>query len=262
MGLLSVSHHAALTVAAADSPLTRQQIYDQEGFVKNWIAPMPNAPIAAAGANDPSGMSGERFIVQNWSTNYKSIPVGGNGLSFVSDPFSGGSSPIVSGGKLPGVYGGSPKDGCSGGKTSADCLTVRLMWREVGHGEVYAYIPTPPSSNFCKDDQVMCNDKYGISVGRGMIYFTAGVWSHIDVVMELNEPASKQNGKLKVYLDGNRVITMDNVPYRTTGMVGFQGLMFSSFFGGADPSYATPVDTSVYFKNLQMSVGEPATLYE
>jgi hypothetical protein len=38
--------------------------------------------------------------------------------------------------------------------------------------------------------------------------------------------------------------------------------MFSSFFGGSDPSYATPVDTTVYFRNVQLSVGEPATLYD
>lgn len=45
-------------------------------------------------------------------------------------------------------------------------------------------------------------------------------------------------------------------------MVGFQGLLFSSFFGGSDPTYATPVDTSVYFRNVQLSVGAPAKLYE
>jgi hypothetical protein len=40
-------------------------------------------------------------------------------------------------GKLPGVYGGSPYDGCSGGvqSTGANCLTMRLMWRPNGAGE-------------------------------------------------------------------------------------------------------------------------------
>lgn len=82
------------------------------------------------------------------------------------------------------------------------------------------------------------------------------------MVMELNEPAGNSNGTLQVYQDGNLAIQMNNIPYRSTGMVGFQGLMFSSFFGGSDPTYATPVDTMVYFKNVQMSVGPPAVLYE
>lgn len=40
-------------------------------------------------------------------------------------------------GKLPGIYGGTPYDGCSGGvqSTGANCLTMRMMWRQNGVGE-------------------------------------------------------------------------------------------------------------------------------
>ncbi|KAG0347521.1 hypothetical protein BG004_007598 [Podila humilis] len=168
------------------------------------------------------------------------------------------------GGKLPGVYGGSAYGGCSGGvqATGQDCLTMRMMWRPSGIGEVYAYIPADAHSDFCKNAAVICNDQYGKSIGRGLIYFQPGTWTRLDMVMELNEPAGSTNGTLKVYQNGNLVMDMNNLPYRTSGMVGFQGLMFSSFFGGSDPSYATPVDTKVFFKNVQMSVGQPAVLYE
>lgn len=84
----------------------------------------------------------------------------------------------------------------------------------------------------------------------------------MDMVMSLNKPAGNSNGTLQVYQNGALVIQLDDIPYRTSGMVGFQGLMFSSFFGGSDPTYATPVDTSVYFRNVQLSVGQPATLYQ
>ncbi|KAI7827002.1 hypothetical protein BC939DRAFT_446468 [Gamsiella multidivaricata] len=139
---------------------------------------------------------------------------------------------------------------------------MRLMWRPNGLGEVYAYVPADAKSSLCQTPEVLCNDQYGKSIGRGLIYFTPGTWTHIDMVMVLNEPAGNQNGTLQVYQNGNLLISMNNIPYRSTGMVGFQGLMFSSFFGGSDSSYATPVDTSVYFKNVQLSVGQPATLYE
>lgn len=41
------------------------------------------------------------------------------------------------GGKLPGVYGGAPYDGCSGGTqaTGTNCVTMRVMWRGSGAGE-------------------------------------------------------------------------------------------------------------------------------
>ncbi|KAF9113917.1 AP-3 complex subunit sigma-1 [Mortierella sp. AM989] len=296
-------------------PITRDQLYAQGGFVRDWVAPMPTAPIAGSSVSGGSP-GGEKFVVRNWPTTYKNIAIGGNDISFIADPLNATSSghvmqvnypkgsyapslgPVtggtqfyaapfgdktpfekimvsydvlfpngfnwVLGGKLPGIYGGTPYEGCSGGiqSTGSNCLTMRFMWRPNGLGEVYAYIPADAESKFCENPEVMCNDQYGKSIGRGQIYFTQGNWNHLDMVMELNEPAGNQNGTLRVYLNGNQVISMNNVPYRSTGMVGFQGLMFSSFFGGADVSYATPVDANVYFKNIQLSVGQPATLYE
>lgn len=126
----------------------------------------------------------------------------------------------------------------------------------------YAYVPADPRSEFCRNSEVICNDQYGKSIGRGQIYFQPGTWTRLDIVMELNEPAGTSNGTLQVYQNGNLAVSMSDIPYRTSGMVGFQGLMFSSFFGGSDPSYATPVDTRIFFRNVEMSVGPPAKLYE
>ncbi|KAF9933844.1 hypothetical protein FBU30_004240 [Linnemannia zychae] len=310
--------------AGSAAALTRDQIFEQGGFLQNWIAPMPNYSIQTSTANPTN--NGERFLVQNWATTFHSIQIGGQDISFVSDPFSitsvtsGSNStsasnttvlqlnypkgsyapsigPVMGGthfyakpfgdktpfskmlvsydvafpsgfnwvlaGKLPGIYGGSTYDGCTGGiqSTGANCLTMRLMWRQNGVGEVYAYVPADPKSSFCNNPEVLCNDQYGKSIGRGQIYFQPGVWTRLDMVMELNEPAGNSNGTLQVYQNGNLVVHLDNVPYRSTGMVGFQGLLFSSFFGGSDPTYATPVDQSIYFRNVQLSVGEPAKLY-
>ncbi|KAG0023127.1 hypothetical protein BGZ82_010816 [Podila clonocystis] len=316
----------ASNFVAAD-PLTRDQLYAQNGFVQNWVAPMPSSPIRAANSSN-SNNSGEKYLVQNWKTTFHTIAIGGNDISFVTDPFGGqptaaggtgtGTNSSISnqvlqlfypkgsyapsmgitggtqfyaapfgqqqfskmmvsydvafpdgfiwqnGGKLPGIYGGAAYDGCSGGAqaTGANCVTMRLMWRGSGAGEVYAYVPADPKSKFCQTPEVQCNDVYGKSIGRGLIYFRPGQWTRLDMIMSLNEPAGNQNGQLQVYMNGNQVISLDNIPYRTTGMVGFQGLMFSSFFGGSDPSYATPVDTNVFFRNVQLSVSEPAPLYD
>ncbi|KAG0376322.1 hypothetical protein BGX24_007906 [Mortierella sp. AD032] len=313
--------------ALADAPLTHDQLYAQYGLVKNWVAPMPGTPIAASGLNNsqPGPDTGAGYILHNWSTNYKTITVGANDISFVADPFpssppaaasnnnstnsqvmqvnypkgsyapkagpvTGGTSfyakpfgddtPFekmmisydvafpsgfdwVLGGKLPGIYGGQIHS-CSGGNQSTgdNCLSMRLMWRQDGGGEVYAYIPVEDNSNFCKNSNVQCNDKFGKSIGRGLLYFPPATWTRVDMVMQLNEPAGYNNGILDVYINGFKAISMNTVPYRTTGMVGFQGLMFSTFFGGNTPQYATPVDTAVFFRNVQLSVGEPARLYE
>lgn len=54
---------------------------------------MPGTPIAAAGVNatQPGVDTGAGYILHNWSTNYKTITVGANDISFVADPFPSSS---------------------------------------------------------------------------------------------------------------------------------------------------------------------------
>lgn len=90
----------ATAVTAEAAALTRDQIYAQGEFVKNWIAPMPSSPIQSIRSmrsnnnnNDNSNTtpatpsSGEEYIVQSWVTSSRSIEMGGNDISFVKDPF-------------------------------------------------------------------------------------------------------------------------------------------------------------------------------
>lgn len=41
---------------------------------------------------------------------------------------------------------------------------------------VYAYIPTP--NGLCKDDGIICNSDFGVSVQRGSFSFVAGQYVH------------------------------------------------------------------------------------
>ncbi|KAF9438052.1 hypothetical protein BGZ76_010001 [Entomortierella beljakovae] len=270
-------------ISIAASSVSKGNLSGDKYIVQNWDTTYKNIAIGGDDISfvpDPLN-STEQVLKINYPKGSYAPSVGPimGGTQFYAAPF-GHETPFekmmvsydvlfptgfdwVLGGKLPGIYGGTPYHGCSGGlqSTGTSCLTMRYMWRQAGTGEVYAYVPAESGSKFCNNPEVMCSDQYGKSIGRGLIYFPQGQWNHLDMVMELNEPAGNQNGTLRVHLNGKQVISLNNIPYRSTGMVGFQGLMFSSFFGGADPSYATPVDTNVYFKNIQLSVGQPAELY-
>jgi len=102
----------------------------------------------------------------------------------------------VQGGKLPGLRGGPDPNACGGGsQPDGTCFSTRIMWRKSGDGEgayvapvvsvpvpqlsapfilplAYAYILTP--NNLCGDQNVLCNDDYGTSLGRGQFRFQAG----------------------------------------------------------------------------------------
>jgi hypothetical protein len=144
---------------------------------------------------------------------------------------------FVKGGKLPGLYGGKVTsgqhipDGTNG-------LSKRYMWRTAGAGEVYAYLPT--------------SQVHGTSLGRGNWSWPTGDWACVEQHVELNNPHSA-DGKITVWLNGKQVLVQDNLTFRTTSSLKINGLFFSTFFGGGDSTWATPVDQHVDFAAFSIS---------
>ncbi|MFE6893575.1 polysaccharide lyase [Streptomyces sp. NPDC057694] len=131
---------------------------------------------------------------------------------------------FVKGGKLPGLYGGTDT---SGGRIpdGTDGLSTRYMWRSGGRGEVYAYLPT--------------SKVHGTSLGRGSWSWPVGRWTCVEQSVVLNRPG-RRDGSVTVDLDGRRVFDRDGLEFRTTDDLRIAGVFFSTFFGGGDPSWATP----------------------
>ncbi|KAK9767072.1 hypothetical protein K7432_003382 [Basidiobolus ranarum] len=157
----------------------------------------------------------------------------------------------VKGGKLPGLFGGSADLGCTGGREANgyNCFSTRLMWREGGVGEVYAYIPKSLNRKLCSRSDTTCNSEYGTSIGRNF-RFNAGSWNKVDLFVQLNT-GNEQNGYLKLYVNGKLQVDLSNLVYRSADDLYADTFEFSSFFGGSTPDYATPVDTNVYIKNIK-----------
>jgi len=157
----------------------------------------------------------------------------------------------VKGGKLPGLRGGPVLNGCDGGKqpNGSDCFSARLMWRTDGEGEVYAYIP---QTDLCNDSGIICNSDFGISVDRGSFSFPSGQWSRISLLVQLNSPPSESNGFVAMYFNDVAAISQSGLQMRSSSAATAGGLFFSTFFGGNDSTWATPVDTHTYFRNFQL----------
>jgi hypothetical protein len=160
----------------------------------------------------------------------------------------------VKGGKLPGLRGGLNSTGCSGGNQAdgLSCFSTRLMWRKDGSGEVYAYIPTPPS--LCSKKSVTCNPDYGLSIQRGNFNFSigGGQWMRLTLFVQLNNPPTVDNGYIQLYINDTLVISQSNLQIRAADSVAANGFYFSTFFGGSDSSWATPVTTHTYFRNIRL----------
>lgn len=145
---------------------------------------------------------------------------------------------FVKGGKLPGLYGGV---GATGGKVpdGESGFSTRFMWRAKGAGEVYAYLPT--------------SKEHGTSLGRGKWRFAPGKWHLIEQAVNLNTP-DRKDGRIRVWFDEKLVLDEQELVFRTTDKLKVEGILFSTFFGGDDASWATPEATHTDF--AAFAVGE------
>ena len=152
---------------------------------------------------------------------------------------------FVKGGKLPGLCGAdnneAPSTGCNTGggyPTGYDGWSARGMWREDGVLENYIYHAS--QRNYYGDDEF-----WDVSA-------TPGRWHRIQHRVALNTPG-KKNGVLEAWLDGKKVLSLNNIEYRKTASIGINLFYFSTFFGGNDASWAPSTDQTINFDNFVIS---------
>lgn len=144
---------------------------------------------------------------------------------------------FVKGGKLPGLYGGT----VTGGQRipdGTDGFSTRYMWRAEGAGEVYAYLPTSVDA--------------GTSLGRGCWTFPTGRWTQVEQHVRLDTPGAS-DGTIAVRVDGEPVLLRTGLTFRSTTDLRIEGVFLSSFFGGGDSSWATPVDQYLDLADVEVA---------
>ncbi|KAL3853574.1 hypothetical protein ACJMK2_017108 [Sinanodonta woodiana] len=170
------------------------------------------------------------------------------------------------GGKLPGLWGGD-RD-CSGGRISDHCFSTRLMWRSGGQGEVYAYVTHDQKAgtdfnSWCDSlksreiyHKVGCSDHDGIGIGTGAFHFQTGKWIKLSQRVQLNSHPH-QHGSVTLWVNDHAEIHMNDIVMRNQFNFGIDGLFFSTFYGGNDPSWKCPADTTTLFRNFRLSTDAP-----
>ncbi|EMD32878.1 polysaccharide lyase family 14 protein [Gelatoporia subvermispora B] len=172
----------------------------------------------------------------------------------------------VLGGKLPGMYGGSGDSayGCSGGRQDdrCRCFNFRLMWRQQGDLEVYAYTPPLPANLevlLAVPPKSIEHSDYGVSVGRGAARFKAGKWHVVSERVKIGRVGRAEGELIELYIDGKSVLCAKKLVLRTPeghdGRV--QGMHFSTFFGGNAPEWAPQKDQRAWFASITGAVLRP-----
>jgi hypothetical protein len=167
-----------------------------------------------------------------------------NEAIFQYDVFFDPNFDWVKGGKLPGLYAGVT--GADGGNHVADGMSCRLMWRAGGDAEFYLYVPDaqdPTVQNIS-----IGNGSKGLSVGRGQFKLVKGMWQTVKIHIKLND-VGKMNGILELWSNDKLCISLNSVNFRSKD-IPINGVFFNTFFGGADLSWASTVDTYTKFRNF------------
>ncbi|KAG5650254.1 hypothetical protein H0H81_000150 [Sphagnurus paluster] len=169
------------------------------------------------------------------------------------------------GGKMPGLL--IPEDGgmdadtagmCSGGRHSGiksdACFSARLMWRDAGKGELYAYLPTANNDNSVCQNK--CGTSWGRSIGTGKWVFKPGEWTQITERVRLND-VGQSNGEIEVLIGGDSKVKVGGLVLRSDERGRLRGVMMHTFFGGSSkPDYASPKDQKAYFRGFTLEVTE------
>ena len=187
-------------------------------YPKGSIAPSSDAPRGGAGFVSRAGMA-QGVEAACLSYRLRFAP----GFAFAR------------GGKLPGLYGGN---GPVGGAVADAGFSARLMWRQDGDGELYAYLPDSTT-------------RHGRSLGRGNWRFPSGRWVTVEEEIVLNDPA-RANGIARIWIAGALRFEATGLVLRRDPRVQIEGLMFSTFFGGRDPSWASPKDQEALFADFAL----------
>jgi hypothetical protein len=61
------------------------------------------------------------------------------------------------------------------------------------------------------------------------------------------------DGVIKLIVNGKPVVDFDKMVWRTRADVQIEGIMFQTFFGGNDASYAPTKDTFIAFKSFSLT---------
>jgi hypothetical protein len=110
-------------------------------------------------------------------------------------------------------------------------------------------------SGLCNRQDITCNKDYGTSIGRSTFSFVTGTWQTVWLYVELNQVGYK-NGMVSLWYNGVRAIKVDQLEFRKTDDIkSIAGLYFSTFFGGYDDTWATPLTQYSYFRNIQLYAG-------
>lgn len=213
------------------------------GAKLDWVA----EPGELAVVDDGKGGHAlrQRYVPTNSGSKVVSFPVPITGGSEVWLSYRVYFEPgweFVKGGKLPGLAGGTYP---TGGQFDDDGFSARLMWRDGGKLSLYAYHHDRPT--------VFGEDFYLTESDGSPYQAPVGKWFTITERIKMNTTGSTSDGEVEVLIDGVSKLKKTGLRWRKNTGYTADTLLYSSFYGGADPSWAPGQTTHALFDDFKVA---------
>jgi hypothetical protein len=242
-------------------------LYDVDTFLKDW------------GSEPKRGISEERCRVVKkkrekvleitipkgtlsdggsfWRLN---LPRGLTDVTFEYNIMFGNNFNFVRGGKLPGLSGGTSP---GGGSKDKNGFSARLMWRSATSYEELRHLVRDPKLADKKDvkrpylvQYTYYPDKQTKKWGKDLVYthkdkkifLKPNKWYDIKMHIKLVKDAGKKD-LIAAWVNGKKTLN-EKLNLRKNKKYGVGQVMFSLFFGGNDPSWATKKNEKIYFRKF------------
>jgi hypothetical protein len=146
---------------------------------------------------------------------------------------------FVKGGKLPGLAGGK---GNTGGEVPSgyDGWSVRFMFKEEGRLCAYLYYPDMPQK---------FGEKIFLTSNENFFFLPKGEWIELGLQVVMNR-SGKRDGGIRCYVNDDLKLSLEKFKFRKTENLKIDHLLFNTFFGGADGSYAPQNESHLLFKDF------------
>ncbi|MDA9557382.1 hypothetical protein N9R79_07780 [Vibrio sp.] len=163
------------------------------------------------------------------------------------------------GGKLPGL-GGLNKNvdrsiyptGCrSEGQKPDHGFSLRVMFREQGKAVGYFYHQDNPNINNGRGNN-NCGEDVPYQHKGDDFYFIPGQTYLIEQSVTMNSP-NESNGRVHVYINGNRVLMRDNMVFSQTGQYGINTILLDIWHGGSQDNWAPQVNSAITIDDFALS---------
>lgn len=211
---------------------------DNSFVVEDEVHPNALRVMYPEGAVGPStiGFSGSQFI--------KTIPDSEEYYLDYYMKFEEGFD-FQKGGKLPGLTSGGALWTGGTHPENGEGWSARYMWLDNGRMVVYLYYVDMPGA-------------YGEPIELNM-RFVPGKWYRLTQRIKLNDVYTPGNGNgvIQVWVDGVEVVNREDLRLRFEGQGFIDSFYFSTFFGGADASWAPDVDSYTRFDSFRVTTEKP-----